>query len=53
MPDCPEVIVCAGPPLCNLQGDACIEAADSGCPLCKHIVIHPDGSETEYQVKVN
>ena len=49
--DLPEVIVCAGPPTCNLQGDEAIEAADAGCPQCKHVVCHPDGSETEYQVR--
>ena len=44
-----EVIVCAGPPACELQGDEAIAAANDGCPLCRHIVIHDDGIETEYQ----
>lgn len=49
----PEVIVCAGLPLCILFGDQAIANAQAGCPMCKHIVIHPDGSETEYQVRSN
>lgn len=51
--DEPEVIVCAGPPDCDLQGDEAIAAANSGCPRCRHIVIHADGTETEYQLKAH
>lgn len=51
--DHPEVIVCSGPPLCDLEGNAACKAALDGCPLCKHIVCHPDGSETEYQVRAH
>ena len=46
-----EVIVCAGAPDCELQGDDAIKAANDGCPLCRHIVINEDGTETEYQRK--
>lgn len=42
----PSVIVCAGPPLCQLEDDAAVAAAMAGCPWCKRIVMHPDGSET-------
>lgn len=49
----PEIIVCAGLPACILFGDDAIANAQAGCPLCKHIVIHPDGTETEYQVQPN
>jgi len=44
-----EVICCEGPPLCLFQGDEAIENAQAGCPLCRHIVIHADGTETEYR----
>ncbi len=44
-----EVIVCAGPPLCAIEGDAAIENAQAGCPNCRHIVVHPDGGESEYR----
>ena len=44
-----EVIICAGPPACELQGDEAIHAANDGCPLCRHIVINEDGTETEYR----
>lgn len=44
-----EVIVCAGPPECPYEDDEAIRNAQAGCPLCRHIVIHPDGTETEYQ----
>ena len=49
----PEVIVCAGPPACDLQGDTAVEAQEAGCPRCKRIVVHPDGTETEYRAKAN
>jgi len=48
-----EVIVCAGPPLCLLEGDEAVANQVAGCPLCRRIVIHNDGSETEYQTKPN
>lgn len=51
--DDPMVIVCAGPPLCLLQGDEAIAAATAGCALCKRIVVHPDGSETVIERSVN
>lgn len=44
-----EVIVCVGPPACPYQDDAAIENANAGCPLCRHIIIYPDGTETEYR----
>lgn len=42
----PMVTVCAGPPLCLLEGDEAVASAQNGCPWCKRIVLHPDGSET-------
>lgn len=51
--DLGEVIVCRGPPECDLEGDVAVEAAKFGCPRCRRIVIHADGSETEYQAKAN
>lgn len=45
-----EVVCCQGPPQCLFQGDEAIRNAQQGCPLCRHIVIEPDGSEYEYQV---
>lgn len=42
----PEVVVCQGPPLCMLTGDAAIASARGGCVWCDHIIIHPDGTET-------
>lgn len=52
MNDDPEVIVCAGPPLCPFQGDDAVENAEQGCPNCLHIICHPDGTETEYRLAV-
>lgn len=51
--DYPEVIVCAGPPRCHVENDEAIEAAENGCTDCLHIVVHPDGTETEYRLKAN
>lgn len=51
--DLPEVIVCAGPPICLLMGDAAIENAKAGCPHCRHIVMHHDGEEVEYRKPTN
>lgn len=48
-----EVIVCAGPPACMLQGDEAMQNQIDGCPRCRRIVVHEDGSETEYQAKAN
>jgi hypothetical protein len=42
----PMIVVCAGPPLCDLEGDDAVSAANGGCELCKRIICHPDGSET-------
>jgi hypothetical protein len=47
--DASEVIVCAGPPACPYTDDDAMANARAGCPLCRHIVIHPDGTETEYR----
>lgn len=41
------VIVCQGPPRCELTGEEAIEAAANGCPWCRRIIVHEDGSETE------
>ena len=49
----PMVIVCAGPPLCDLYGDTAILAQQSGCPLCKRIICHPDGIETVIERTIN
>lgn len=48
-----EVIVCAGPPDCLLQGDDAVRNAEQGCPRCRRIAIGDDGSETEYQKMSN
>lgn len=48
-----EVIVCEGPSRCLLQGDEAVENQLNGCPLCKRIIVHADGTETEYHKPVN
>lgn len=48
-----EIIVCAGPPLCLLQEDEAVEAAEAGCPNCRHILVHGNGVEEEFQRKAN
>lgn len=48
-----EVILCEGPPACPFDGDEAVAAQVAGCPRCRRIVIHPDGSETEYQLPQN
>lgn len=48
-----EVVVCAGPPLCDLQGEVAEAAMAAGCPLCQRIIINADGSEKEYRAKTN
>ncbi len=42
MCDDPVVIVCQGPPACLLEGNE----EEDGCPWCKRITVHPDGTET-------
>ena len=45
-----ELIICAGPPICLLDGDAAVASAQRGCPWCEHIRLHPDGSETRFRI---
>ena len=42
----PCIIVCQGPPICLLVGDEAVQTAEAGCPWCKRITVHKDGSET-------
>lgn len=49
----PEIIVCQGPPLCELQDEEAVKNQLAGCPLCKRIVVHADGTQTEYRQKAN
>jgi len=42
----PRVFVCQGPPVCLLQDDDAVKAQIAGCPWCKVITLHADGSET-------
>lgn len=44
------IVVCAGPPLCLLKGDEAIENQEDGCPRCRRIIIHDDGTESEYRL---
>ena len=44
--DTAEIIVCQGPPRCRLEGDEAVAAQKAGCPFCKRIAVHGDGSET-------
>lgn len=48
--DLPTVIACAGPPTCLLEGDEAVANSEAGCPLCEHIALHSDGSETRYRL---
>lgn len=48
------ITVCAGPPLCGLEGYDAIMCQLEGCTMCRRIVVdHRDGSETEYRLKPN
>lgn len=51
--DLPEVVVCAGPPLCLFSDNEAIASAKAGCPLCRRIICLPNGKEVEYQARVN
>ena len=43
--DVVELIICQGPPRCDLDGDEAIKAQQAGCVWCRRTVIHPDGAE--------
>jgi hypothetical protein len=43
--DAPEVVVCAGPPDCELRGDEAIANAKAGCPRCDRYRIEPGATE--------
>lgn len=47
------VIMCKGPPLCLLRDDEAVANQLAGCPQCRRIVVHSDGTETEFQEKPN
>lgn len=40
------IIVCAGPPRCDLQGEDAYQAQRAGCVWCRRIACHADGRET-------
>jgi len=46
MADDPRIFVCQGPPGCMLQDDEAVRAQQAGCPWCRVITLHADGSET-------
>lgn len=39
------VIVCAGPPYCDLKGDDAEKAQKDGCPWCAYVYFEEDGRE--------
>lgn len=41
-----EIIVCAGPPFCSMEGNEAIDCQRAGCIWCKRILIDSDGRET-------
>jgi hypothetical protein len=43
----PEVIVCAGPPACLLEGNDAVAAAEAGCQWCRRITVGEDGDASE------
>jgi hypothetical protein len=49
----PQVIVCAGPPECDLQDDDAVAAQQAGCPRCRRLLVNPDGSTEEYKAKAH
>jgi hypothetical protein len=51
--DVASVIVCRGPPDCLLEDDEAVANQLAGCPMCKRIAVHADGTETEYRKKPN
>lgn len=40
-----EIIICQGPPRCDLDGDEAYEAQKAGCVWCQRLVIDEDGNE--------
>lgn len=42
----PTVVLCHGPPVCDLTGEAAFDAQMAGCPWCKRVIVHEDGTET-------
>jgi len=46
-----EIIICAGPPLCLLQGDEAVQNQIDGCPKCRRIVVDGRGHQQSEYVK--
>jgi len=40
------LIICQGPPVCHLSGDACLRSQLSGCVWCRRVIQHEDFTET-------
>lgn len=39
------VVVCQGPPRCELEGDEAVAAQEAGCVWCEHIEVFADGED--------
>lgn len=44
--DLAVIVVCQGPPRCDLGSDACVAAQLAGCVWCQRVTVHADHSET-------
>ena len=48
-----EIIACAGPPKCFLEGEEAIRHQIDGCPTCRRDVLQADGTWKSEPRKVN
>lgn len=46
------VIVCVGEE-CPFRGDEAVANQEAGCPTCRRIICHADGTTEEYRKAVN
>jgi hypothetical protein len=48
-----DMAVCEGRPHCMLHADAVVKNQRDGCPRCRRYRRNPDGTTTEYRLRVH
>ena len=43
MDEAPQIVICQGPPCCDLEDDEAVAAQEAGCPWCERHTLLPCG----------
>lgn len=47
------VIYCVGLPVCPFKGKTRTANSEQGCPNCRRVIFHRDGSHSEYRTRTH